>query len=224
MGLKVGDTLSVNVLGHEVTATIANLRSIEWTHLGINFAIVFAPGALEAAPHTVLAAVWLPKGDEERLVSQVVENYPNVSAIPVREALDAVERIIAAVGAAIRLAALVTLVAGALVLGGAVAADYRRRVYEAVVLKVLGATRRTIAAAFLVEYGLMGFVGAAIAAALGTLIAYLLVTGPLDADWSFAPASLALALAAAVALTMTLGFAGTWRVLGAEAAPQLHHE
>jgi putative ABC transport system permease protein len=224
MGLKVGDTMTVNVLGREITATIANLRSIDWTHLGINFAIVFAPGTLEAAPHTVLAATWLPKGTEEALVGQIVDQDPNVSAIPVREALDAVERIIAAIGTAIRLAALVTLVAGALVLGGAVAADYRRRVYEAVVLKVLGATRQTIAAAFLVEYGLMGLVSAAIAAALGTLIAYLLVTGPLDADWSFAPAPLAVVLAAAVALTMALGFAGTWRVLGAEAAPQLRHE
>jgi putative ABC transport system permease protein len=224
MGLKIGDTLTVNVLGREVTATIANLRSIDWTRLGINFAIVFAPGTLEAAPHTVLAAVWLPKGAEEGLVGQVVDKYPNISAIPVREALDAVERIIAAIGAAIRLSALVTLVAGALVLGGAVAADYRRRVYEAVVLKVLGATRRTIAAAFLVEYGLMGLVSAAIAAILGTLIAYLLITGPLDADWTFAPAPLAVVLAAAIGLTMALGFAGTWRVLGAAAAPQLRHE
>jgi len=224
MGLKVGDTLTVNVLGREVTATIANLRSIDWTRLGINFAIVFAPGTLEAAPHTVLAAVWAPKGPDERLVGQIVDQYPNISAIPVREALDAIERIIAAIGTAIRLAALVTLLAGALVLGGAVAADYRRRVYEAVVLKVLGATRRTIAAAFLVEYGLMGFVAAGIAAGLGTLIAWLLVTGPLDADWSFSPAPLATLLAAAVGLTMALGFAGTWRVLGASAAPELRHE
>jgi len=224
MGLKLGDTLTVNVLGREVTATIANLRSIEWTHLGINFAIVFAPGTLEAAPHTILAAVWLPQDREEALVGAVVDKFPNVSAIPVREALDAIERIIAAIGAAIRLAALVTLIAGALVLGGAVAADYRRRVYEAVVLKVLGATRKTIAAAFLVEYGLMGLVSAAIAAALGTLVAYVLVTGPLDSDWSFAPVSLAIVLAGAIGLTMGLGFAGTWRVLGAPAAPQLHHE
>jgi len=89
---------------------------------------------------------------------------------------------------------------------------------------VLGATRRTIAAAFLVEYGLMGLVSVMIAAALGTLVAYLLVTGPLDADWSFAPAPLAVLLAAAIGLTMALGFAGTWRVLGAAAAPQLRHE
>jgi putative ABC transport system permease protein len=224
MGLKLGDTLTVNVLGRDVTATIANLRRVDWTRLGINFAIVFAPGTLEAAPHTVLAAAWLPKGGEEALLRQIVERYPNVSAVPVREALDAVERIIAAIGTAIRLAALVTLVAGALVLGGAVAADYRRRVYEAVVLKVLGATRRTVAAAFLVEYGLMGLVSAVLAAFVGTLVAWLLVTGPLGADWSFAPAPLVLLLAAAVGLTVLLGFAGTWRALGAPAAPQLRHE
>ena len=224
MGLKLGDTLTVNVLGREVTATIANLRRIDWMRLGINFAIVFAPGTLEAAPHTVLAAVWLPQSSEEGLVAQIVDKYPNVSAIPVREALDAVERIIAAIGTAIRIAALVTLVAGGLVLGGAVAADYRRRVYDAVVLKVLGATRRTIAAAFLLEYGLMGLISAAIAVVLGTIVAYLLVTGPLDADWTFAPAPLALLLAAAIGLTMALGFAGTWRVLGVAAAPQLRHE
>ncbi len=224
MGLKIGDTLTVNVLGRDVTATIANLRRIDWTRLGINFAIVFAPGTLEAAPHTHLAAVYLPQAEEEGLVGRVVAQYPNVSAIPVREALAAVERVVAAIGTAIRLAALVTLVAGALVLGGAVAADYHRRVYEAVVLKVLGATRRTIAAAFIVEYGLMGLVGAALAAGLGTAIAWLLVTGPLDAEWSFAPLPLAVVLAASVALTMALGFAGTWRALGAKAAPQLRHE
>jgi putative ABC transport system permease protein len=224
MGLKLGDTLTVNVLGREMTATIANLRRIDWTRLGINFAIVFAPGSLEAAPHTHLAAVWLPQSEEEGLVRQAIERFPNVSAIPVGEALATVDRIIAAIGAAIRVAALVTLAAGALVLGGAVAADYRRRVYDAVVLKVLGATRATIAGAFLVEYALMGFASALIAAGLGAVIAYVLVTRPLRADWIFVPAPLFVVLVGAVGLTMALGFAGTWRALGAKAAPHLRDE
>ena len=224
MGLKPGDKLTVNVLGRDVTATIGNLRRIDWTRLGINFAIVFAPGTLEAAPHIHLAAVYLPQKAEEGLVGRVVDRFPNVSAIPVREALDAVERIVAAIGTAIRLAALVTLVAGALVLGGAIAADYRRRVYGAVVLKVLGATRGTIAAAFLVEYGMMGLLSAAVAAMLGTLVAYVLVTRPLRADWIFVPAPVGFVLIAAVALTIALGFAGTWRALGAKAAPLLRNE
>jgi putative ABC transport system permease protein len=224
MGLKLGDSLTVNVLGREITATIANLRQVDYTRLGINFAIVFAPGTLEPAPHTHLAAVWLPQSAEEGLVREIVERFPNVSAIPVREALDQIERIIAAIGAAIRLAALVTLVAGALVLGGAVAADYRRRVYDAVVLKVLGATRGTIAAAFLVEYGLMGAASAVIAGGLGTVVAYVLVTRPLRAHWTFAPGPLAVVVAAAVGLAMALGFAGTWRALGAKAALHLRNE
>src|SRR5262249_44248585 len=125
MGLKLGDTLTVNLLGREITARIANLRRIDWSRLGINFAIVFAPGTLEAAPQTHLAAVYLAPDQEERLVGRVGERFPNVSAIPVREGLATVARVVATVGDAIRLVALLTLAAGALVLGGAVAAGHR---------------------------------------------------------------------------------------------------
>ena len=161
MGLKVGDTLTVNLLGREITATIANLRSIDWERLGINFVMVFAPGTLEHAPQTHLAAVYLPPAEEEDLARAVTERFPNISAIHVREALDAVNRIIGMIGSAVRLTALVTVGAGALVLGGAVAAGHRRRVYDAVVLKVLGATRGMITRAFLIENGITGVLAAA---------------------------------------------------------------
>src|SRR5438067_9904308 len=159
MGLKVGDTLTVNLLGREITATIGNLRRIDWSRLGINFVIVFAPGTLEAAPQTHLARVYVAAGErEDALVRQVTERFPNVSAIPVREGLAAVARVIGTIGTALHLVALITLAAGILVLGGAVAAGHHRRVYDAVVLKVLGATRGTIAIAFLLEHGLLGLV------------------------------------------------------------------
>jgi putative ABC transport system permease protein len=225
MGLKLGDTLAVNVLGREVTATIASLRQIDWGRLGINFAIVFAPGTLEAAPQIHLAAVYVPPGaPEDRLVRQVTDRFPNVSAIPVREALAAVARVVATIGAALRIVALVTLLAGVLVLGGAIAAGHRRRVYDAVVLKVLGARRRTIAAAFLFEHGLLGALTAIVAAGLGTLAAYTLVTGPMRSDWTFLPAPVLTTLAVAVLVTLALGFAGTWRVLGAKPARYLRSE
>jgi putative ABC transport system permease protein len=225
MGLKLGDTLTVNLLGREITATIASLRQIDWTRLGINFAIVFAPGTLEAAPQTHLAAVYVAPGDsEEALVRQVTERFPNVSAIPVREGLAAVARVIATIGNALRLVALITLAAGILVLGGAVAAGHHRRVYDAVVLKVLGATRGTIAAAFLIEHGLLGLVTAIVAAGLGTLAAYALVIGPMHSEWVFLPAPLAAILGLAVVLTLVLGFAGTWHALGAKPAAYLRNE
>ncbi|MGC2203411.1 MAG: FtsX-like permease family protein [Stellaceae bacterium] len=224
MGLKVGDTLTVNLLGREITATIANLRSIDWERLGINFVMVFAPGTLEHAPQTHLAAVYLPQAEEEDLVRAVTEGFPNISAIHVREALAAVDRIISVIGHAVRLTALVTVAAGALVLGGAVAAGHHRRVYDAVVLKVLGATRGAITRAFLIEHGIIGIVAAIVASALGTVAAYFVVTRLMKTDWVFLPAPLVWTVAAATLLTVALGFAGTWRALGAKPAPYLRNE
>ena len=224
MGLKVGDTLTVNLLGRDITARIASLRQIDWARLGISFAIVFAPGALEAAPQTHLAAVYVAPAEEEALVRRVTERFPNVSAVPVREGLAAVARVVATIGTAIRLVALVTLAAGVLVLGGAVAAGHRRRVYDAVVLKVLGATRGALAAAFLIEHGLVGLLTALVAAGLGTVAAYALVTGPLKSEWVFLPGPVLVITGTAVLLTLILGFAGTWRALGAKPAAYLRNE
>jgi len=224
MGLKVGDTLSVNLLGREITAVIANLRSIDWRRLGINFTLVFAPGTLEGAPQTHLAAVWMPPAEEETLVRTVTERFPNVSAIHVREALATIDRILDMIDYAVQLSALVTLAAGMLVLGGAIAAGHHRRVYDAVVLKVLGATRGALTRAFLIEHGLLGALSALVACALGTLAAYFLVTRLMKIDWVFLPAPLLWTVGLAILLTLALGFAGTWRALGAKAAPYLRNE
>jgi len=224
MGLKIGDTLTVNLLGRDVTARIANLRRIDWTQLGINFAIVFAPGVLEDAPQTHLAAVYLPPAREEGLVRQVTEQFPNVSAIPVRESLATVAGVVATIGVAIRVVGLVTLGAGVLVLGAALAAGQRRRVYDAVILQVLGASRGTIARAFLMEHALLGGAVALVAVAVGTSAAYLLVTGPLHSDWVFLARPLFGTAAAAILITLGFGLAGTWRALGAKPAAYLRNE
>lgn len=224
MGLKVGDTLTVNLLGRDITARIANLREIDWARIGINFAIVFAPGTLEAAPQTHLAALYAPPDAAEHIVQQVADRFPNVSAIPVQEALAEVAQIVAAIGDAVRIVALATLAAGVLVLGSAIAAGHRRRVYDAVVLKVLGATRGGLAASFLVEYLLLGLVTAIVAGALGTLAAWFLVTGPLKSTWTFLPGPLLGTAAGALVLTAVIGFAGTWRALGAAPARYLRSE
>jgi putative ABC transport system permease protein len=224
MGLEVGDTISVNLLGREITAVIANLRSIDWERLGINFTLVFAPGTLEGAPQTHLAAVYLPPAEEEKLVRTVTDRFPNVSAIQVREALAALDRLIGTIGNAVRLTALVALAAGTLVLGGAIAAGHHRRVYDAVVLKVLGATRSAVARAFLIEHGLLGVLTALVACAFGTLAAYLLVTRLMKIEWVFLPIPLLWTAGMATLLTLALGFAGTWRALGAKAAPYLRNE
>ncbi len=224
MGLKVGDTISINVLGREVAATIANLRTIDWTSLGINFTLIFAPGTLERAPQTFIAAAHATPGAEGPLQREVTDRFPNVSAIRVKDALDAVARIFDGVGTAVRVTAGIAILAGTLVLAGAIAAGHRRRVYDAVVLKVLGATRGDVTRAFLIEYGLLGLVTAAIAGVLGSIAAYAVVTRLMRADWEFVPMAVIGTAVLSTTLTIVLGFAGTWRALGAKAAPLLRNE
>ncbi len=224
MGLGIGDTLTVNVLGREVTAEVASLRAIEWTSLGINYVIVFAPGTLEAAPQTHIATARATPAAEDALERAVTDRFPNVSAIRVKDALDAIARILGQIAIAMRVTAAITVIAGTLVLAGAVAAGHRRRVYDAVVLKVLGATRGDFGRVFVVEYGLLGLATAAIAALIGSIAAYLLLTRVMRADWVFLPgAVLAITLLATI-LTLVIGFAGTWKALGAKAAPLLRNE
>ncbi|HVM78823.1 MAG TPA: FtsX-like permease family protein [Stellaceae bacterium] len=224
MGLKLGDALTVNVLGRDVTARIANLRSLDWTSLGINFAMVFSPGSFGGAPETEMAVARVPPEREAALEKAVTDRFPNISTIPVKDALQAVGTIVAAVATALQATAAIALVAAGLVLAGALAASRRRRLYEAVVLKVLGATRRDLLKAFLLEYGLLGLLSAAIAAALGTLASYLVVTEVMRTDWVFLPGAVALSAIVALAMTLALGYAGTWRALGVSAAPYLRNE
>jgi putative ABC transport system permease protein len=224
MGLKLGETITVNVLGRDVTATIASLREIDWTSLGINFVMIFSPSMLEAAPQTHIATARVPPGGEAALERAVTDRFPNVSAIAVKDALAAISTIIAAIATALRATAAITLIAGTLVLAGAVAAGHHRRVYEAVVLKVLGATRSDVTRAFLIEYGILGLATAAIAAILGTLAAYLVLTRVMHQDWIFLPLVVAATALIATVLTLAIGYAGTWKALGAKAAPFLRNE
>jgi putative ABC transport system permease protein len=223
-GLGLGDTLTVNVLGREVTAQIASLREIRWSTLAINFVMLFSPGVLEAAPQTFIATAKASPAAEEPLLRAVTDRFPNITAIRVKDALEAVAKILGNVGAAVRLTALFTLLAGVLVLGGAVAAEHKRRTYDAVVLKVLGATRRSLLITFLIEYGILGAASAAVAAAIGTLAGYLVITRVMRATWQFLPSTVALTILGCTALTLALGFVGTWRALGVRTAPFLRNE
>ena len=237
LGLKLGDRIGVNLLGREVEAEIANLRAIDWTGLDLNFVMMFSPGLLEAAPQTHIATVEIPLGEippgsnkdpraevEDALERAVTERFTNVSAIRVRDALAAVIGIMGHVALAVHAAAAVALLAGILVLGGALAAGQHRRIYDAVVLKVLGATRGHLLRAYLMEYGLLGLVTAGLAAGLGTLAAYVVVTELLHLGFTFQVAPVAAVALPGVAVTLVLGFLGTWRALDQKAAPLLRNQ
>jgi len=223
-GIGPGATITLNVLGRNIEATVANVREVRWQSLAINFAIVVSPGLLDSAPHTWLATVEAPQAAEDEIQRAVATGFPNVTVIRVRDALDAVEQVLSDIASAVRMIAAVTLFAGTLVLAGAVAAGHRRRVWDAVVLKVLGATRRDVLRAFLLEYGLLGLVTAAIAGAVGTLTAWAVLVFVMGQDWQFLPAAVLTTAAICTGITLAFGFVGTWRALGQPAAPLLRNE
>ncbi len=223
-GLVIGDSITVNVLGREITGRIANLRRFDWAALTINFVMVFSPGILEAAPQTHIATVRIDPAHELDLERKVTDRFPNVSAIRVKEALASAERIVGTMTTAVAAIALVALAAGVAVLAGAVIADRRRRVHDAVVLKVLGATRRDVLLGLVVEYGLIGLLAAVLALALGSLAAAAFVHWGLEGDFVLLP-GVALGTAAGGAmLAIAVGLAGTWHALGQRPAPLLRNE
>lgn len=223
-GLKLGDTLGINVLGRDLTVEIASFREIEWSSLNMNFTFILTPNALRGAPHTYIATVHAPAQSDAAVERAVTDALPNVSAIRVKEALDSVREMIANADLAVRLAALVTLSAGALVLAGAVMAGHRRRVYEAVVLKVLGATSTDLWRAWLVEFGIIGLTTGLFAGLVGTLAAWAILVHVMRADWVFLPAIAAATIATCVIASLLAGFAGTWTAMKAKAAPLLRTE
>ena len=224
MGIGVGDTLTVNLLGRDIEARIANLRDIEWGTLSLNYVIVFAPGALEDAPQTHIATVRVDRAREEEVERTVTDRFPNVSAIRVRDALEAVNSILKKIGTAVRGIAMVTLAAGILALAGAVAAGHERRVYDAVVLKVLGARRRDVLKAFLAEYGLLGLATGILAVAIGATVAAGVLTRLMQIDFIFLPGAALATVALGVAACLAFGFAGTWLALGEKASTRLRNE
>ena len=224
MGLGVGDTITFNVLGREITATIANLRRVQWRTVGMNFTVIFAPGTLESAPHSHIAAVYAEPEAEMRLLAAVNDALPNVSGVRVRDALESAAGILETIGVALRSTATVTLLAGLLVLAGAIAAGHRRRVYDAVVLKVLGATRGRVLRAFLLEYGLLGLVTAAIAAVLGAIVAWAVLTLAMGSPWTFLPGTAIGTALLCLAVMLLFGFVGTWRAMRQKPAALLRNE
>jgi putative ABC transport system permease protein len=223
MGLGVGDTITINVLGREMEARIANLRAIDWTSLGINFTLTFAPGALEGAPQTWIATAQVDETQEDALERAVTAAFPNVSSIRVKRALALAQQTMGGIAAAARATAAITLVAGTLVLAGAILATQRRRTYDAVVLKVLGARRADVMGALAAEFALSGAAAAIVAALIGTSCAGLLVAGYMNIEFIVLPGTLALTIFGAAISVAVLGLAGTWRALGQKAAPLLRN-
>jgi putative ABC transport system permease protein len=227
LGLKLGDSVTVNVFGRNITARIANLRVVDWQNLGINFVLVFSPNAFAGAPHTDIATLTFADGgnglEETAIVKALAGRFPTVSAVRVKDALDAVDQMVGNLLLGLRGASALTLIAAALVLGGALAAGQRFRVYDAVVLRTLGATRARLIAAYALEYLLIGLAAVVFGLAFGTLAAELVLTRAMELPFHWIAGQAAASALAALVVTVVLGLVGTFNALSHKPAQVLRN-
>ena len=226
LGLKIGDEIVVNVLGRDIPAMIGNMRSVDWQGLGINFVLVFSPNAFKGAPHTHIATLTETHPDsagDARIIKSVADAFPMVTSVRVREALETIGTVVTNLVLAIRGASAVTLISAILVLGGALAAGHRHRVYDAVILKTLGATRARLLGAYALEYLMIGFATAIFGVFAGSVAAWLIVTRLMTLSFIWQAGSAAGVIAAALIVTVGLGLAGTLLALGQKPATVLRN-
>lgn len=223
-GVHLGDTIVLNVLGRDIGFRVASLRRIVWQSLALNFTMVASPVPLQAAPHTHIATVRADPAVQGALLRRVSDALPNVTGIAVDEILKSLAGLLGRIAAAVAATGSLTLAAGVLVLGGAVAAGQGRRVRQAVILKSLGATRAQIRTAWLVEFGALGLAAGAVAALVGTAASWAVMHFLLHAGWVFLPGRLAATVLGALVLMLIAGHLGTAAALRARAAPWLRNE
>jgi putative ABC transport system permease protein len=221
IGLGVGDRLTVAILGREIEARIASLREINWDTMGFNFVIIFSPGTLESAPHSFMATAAMPEAQERPFARAVANAFPSVSAIRVKEVVETVAGMLGQLSVAVRAAASVAILAGIAVLIGALAASRRARVYDSVMLKLLGATRARILAAQALEFAALALVVSAVAFALGAASGWYVVVEVLELDWAPDWGIVLATLAAGAFVTLAIGLLGSLPALAARPARAL---
>ena len=224
LGLKVGDTMEVDIQGVPVMGEIASIRKVDWGNFSTNFYMIFSPGSLDGAPHTYVATVRVLPSEEVTLQQAVVAAFPNVTAINMGDMLDSFARVLDRLSLAIRAVALFCVLSGCFVMAAALAATRYRRLYESVILKALGATRTVIAQSFAVEYALLGALGGLLGTVLASALSWAVLETVFDLSWSFQPAILATGCSATVLLTVLVGFFSTYRILGQPPLAVLRHE
>lgn len=221
VGLKVGDKLTVSVLGVEIEATIASLREVNWDTMGFNFVLVFSPGSIEAAPYTLAATIATGAANEPAISRAVADGFPSVSMIRVKDVITQVADILQQLGTAIAIAASVAILAGIAVLVGAIAAARRSRSYDAVLLKLLGATRGQVLLVQAIEYAVLAAILSALALAIGAGAGWVVTTQVFDLGWTPGWAIILATVIGGGLGTLLLGLAGTIPVLMARPAAAL---
>jgi putative ABC transport system permease protein len=218
MGLKLGDEITVNILGRDITATITSFREVDFSTAGIGFILSMNPSALAGAPHSFISTVYAEPEAEAAILRDLASAYPNITAIRVRDAIDQVSILLEGIADATRWGALATLLTGFLVLIGATASGEQARTYEAAVLKTLGASRRQILISFTLRAALLGAAAGLVALLAGALGGWAVTRFVMEAEFTLIwPSAIGVVLGG-ILVTLLAGLAFAWRSLGARPA------
>ncbi|MEO1777651.1 MAG: FtsX-like permease family protein [Pseudomonadota bacterium] len=218
MGLSLGDSLTINILGRDITGTVTSFREVDFSTAGIGFILSMNPAALQGAPHTFISTVYADDAAETQILRDIAGQYPNITAIRVRDAIDRVSEVLSGLAAATSYGAAATLLTGFLVLIGAAAAGTSARTYEAAVLKTLGATRQRILLSFATRSALLGLGAGAVALAAGIAGGWAVSRFIMDTDFTVIWPSAIAIVAGGVIATLLAGLAFAWGPLAARPA------
>jgi putative ABC transport system permease protein len=221
IGLALGDRITVNILGRDIEAAVTSFREVRFETAGINFIMAMSPNALAGAPHTHIATIYATEAREGAILRDLANAYPNITAIRVQDAVEQVAKLLGALAAATSLAAGATLVTGFVVLIGAAAAGERARIFEAAVLKTLGATRRRILLSFALRGAMMGAAAGIVAIIGGALAGWGVTTFVMRSPYAFEPVSAAAIVAGGLLAVLLAGLAFALRPLAARPAQVL---
>ncbi len=221
MGLDLGDTLTINVLGRDITGEVTSFRNVSWEDAGIGFVLAMNESALAGAPHSWISTVYTEEEAEAQILRDLASAYPNITAIRIRDAIDQVIELVGGISAATRYGALITLVTGFLVLIGAAAAGERARTFESAVLKTLGASRRRIMTSFALRAALVGLAAGTVALGAGILGGWAVATYIMETGYTVIWSNALAIIGGGVMASLLAGLAFAWRPLAAKPAQVL---
>lgn len=207
-GLALGDVVTFDVMGRPLEARVTSIRSVDWNDVRAGgFMFVFRPGALDEAPHGYMGIVRGPEipADRARMQRDLVVAHPNVSAIDVREVVQAIQGVLANITLAVTAVGGLALFSGVLIVVGSVAMTRYQRLYESAILKTLGAPPRTITAMVAAEYLGLGALGGLVGALGAVGLNWSVTRYLLDIGWEPAPGTV---LAGVVLTSLLVGTVG----------------
>ncbi len=221
LGIDVGDSLTIGLLGVEIKTRVASLRKVNWRNFGFNYVLVFPPNMFAKIPHNVAATIQVKQENEAQLLGNVPKNFPSISMVRVKEIAGQITVLLDQMATAIASAASIAILSGIAVLVGAIAASRQSRTYDSVILKLLGATRRQVLASQAIEYFVLALLLAGVAFALGALASWYVITQIFEFGWQPDWGTMALTLIFGALITLGIGLIGSLPILSARPAQAL---